>query len=441
MIEVFGKDGRAFRFQDGTPDDIIQSALDKHYGIEPSTENPELVALTLETIASTPLSAPIEPPSQEPIIPVAPQYVPQPNAQHHQPSSQQMLNNEPVLSQLPQDKAMQITMMVGAAAVGVLAVTAILWATGMIGKRPQTESASAVTATASSYQATPQPDMRAAQVATQIRKDSKSDSPVLKELAAGATVDVLGEQTIANVNWLRVRADQTTGAVGYVIASHLGAIGTAAPVVTLVPSTGSPTTPNGAAVGLAVPPAGRTPGVVAPAQSAAAMPSTTYYVVSRQLNVRVSASPDAARVGRLDFGTPLLADAQANYQGRVWLRVRANNGVSGWINSNLVSLTPANAPVDEVAYAAPPPGRYVAPAYNFSGYSRGDAVRVTAINANVRVEPSARGGTDTVIDVAPIGEAFNVERVYNANGKTWYRVTTSKGITGWISAETVRPAF
>jgi uncharacterized protein YgiM (DUF1202 family) len=181
-----------------------------------------------------------------------------------------------------------------------------------------------------------------------------------------------------------------------------------------------------------------------PAQNrGTAMPTTTYYVVSRQLNVRAAASPDAARTGRLNFGTPVRADAQSNYQGRIWLRVRANNGVSGWINSDLVALTPAGAPVDEVAYAAPPPGRYVAPGQNYTTqiskvYEQGDAVVVTALNANVRAEPSARGGTDTVIDVAPNGDAFNIERVARSGGKIWYRVTTGKGITGWISSDTVQ---
>jgi uncharacterized protein YgiM (DUF1202 family) len=433
MIEIFGKDGRAFRFQDGTSDNVIQATMDKHYqtlqeaavsvGGEASVPPPQLEAQTAPTpqISTAP-----------PIEQAAPQAAHQ-NAYYD--------DRTPA----PAENAMKFALMAGAVALGVLTVTGILWMTGMIGQRAAPATSGSTPASASAaFQATPQPDMRQAQVATQIRKDSKSGSEVLKELTAGATVDVLGEQTIAGTTWVRVRLDQTTSDVGFIIASHLGAMGSAAPAVSVVPGTAS-------ADGLAVPPPGRTQVdgsqttmAPLPAQNrGAAMPTTTYYVVSRQLNVRAAASPDAARTGRLNFGTPVLADAQSNYQGRIWLRVRANNGVTGWINSDLVALTPAGAPVDEVAYSPPPPGRYVAQGQNYPSqvsrvYAQGDAVVVTALNANVRAEPSARGGTDTVIDVAPIGDAFNIERIARSGGKIWYRVTTGKGITGWISSETVQ---
>jgi uncharacterized protein YgiM (DUF1202 family) len=436
MIEIFGKDGRAFRFQDGTSDDVIQATMDKHY----QTLQEAAVSVGGEASVPPPQLEAQAPPNPQisippPIEPVAPQAAYQ---------SAYYDDRTPA----PAENAMKFALMAGAVALGVLTVTGILWMTGMIGQRaaPPT-SGSTPTSASSAYQATPQPDMRQALVATQIRQDSKSNSNVLKELTAGATVDVLGEQTIAGTTWVRVRLDQTTSDVGYIIASHLGAMGTAAPAVSVVPTSAGGV---GSQV-LAVPPPGRTQVdgsqatmVPVPAQTrGAAMPTTTYYVVSRQLNVRATASPDAARTARLNFGTPVLADAQSNYQGRIWLRVRANNGVSGWINSDLVALTPASAPVDEVAYSPPPPGRYVAQGQNYPSqvsrvYVQGDAVVVTALNANVRAEPSARGGTDTVIDVAPNGDAFNIERIARSGGKIWYRITTGKGITGWISSDTVQ---
>lgn len=456
MIEVFGKDGRVFRFQIGTSDDVIKSTMDSYYLASQTAgdaQNPDAAQIpdapanvtTDTTVSQAPVNV------SQPIA--AAQVVP---SRHEQPF-ERPLQSTPQAAQestryedrnpAPAENAMKFALMAGAAALGVLVVFGALWLTGALGgKSSQTAQNTGQSSASSPYQATPQPDMRQALVTTQIRKEANSNGDVLKEMAAGATVDVLGEQTLAGVNWVRVRADQTTSNVGYVIGSHLAAMGTTAPSVAVVPGVvGTQSTS-----GLAVPPPGRA--VVAPTQmipssqaqnQSAQMPPTTYYVVSRQLNVRASASPEAARVGKLNFGTPLLADAQSNFQGRIWLRVRTNNGVSGWINSDLVALTPAGAPVDEVNYASPPPGRYVAAPQSYSNrvareYSQGDAVYVTALNANVRTEPSARGGNDTVIDVAPNGDSFTIERIARGSGKTWYRVTTGKGITGWISSDTVQ---
>lgn len=454
MIEVFGKDGRVFRFQIGTPDDVIKATIDSHYSaikIDGEVQSPNVgpVSSASANMASdAPLPQELMTASQP--IAAAQMQSPRQEQQFERPAQsapetvQQSVRYEGP-NPAPAENAMKFALMAGAAALGVLVVFGVLWLSGVLGgKSNPTQQTSAQASASSSYQATPQPDMRQALVTTQIRREANSNSSVLKELAAGATVDVLGEQTFAGVNWVRVRADQTTSDVGYVIGSHLAAMGTTAPSVAVLPGAGGTT---GASV-LAVPPIGRAVGVQgqiipSPQSQSAQMPTTTYYVVSRQLNVRASASPEAVRVGKLNFGTPLLADAQSNYQGRIWLRVRANNGVSGWINSDLVALTPAGAPVDEVSYAPPPQGRYVTPPQNYNGsvareYSKGDAVYVTALNANVRTEPSARGGNDTVIDVAPNGDGFNIERIARGGGKTWYRVTTGKGITGWISSDTVQ---
>jgi SH3-like domain-containing protein len=451
MIEVFGKDGRVFRFQDGTSDEVIKAALDKHYQVqEAATEPaatqaaplaPELpIAALAEAVAPPPL-----PPAQ-PSQPTPPQAQAAPQPTMPPPAYREPQFRYEDAAPPSQAKAMRVTLMVGACALGILAVTGILWATGMIGNKEPNGAVSASKATPASsdtpFTPTVQPDMRQAVVATQMRKEARSDSAVIKEMIAGATVDVLGEQTIAGTPWLRVRVDQVSSNVGYVLASHLGGMG---PALTVVP--GQPQ--NG---GLAVPPQGAIvtpqPAPAAPPAptAAAAMPVTTYYVASRQVNVRASASPEAGIVGRMNFSTPLIADAQANYQGRVWLRVRANNGVSGWVNSNLVSLTPASAPIDEPVYAAPPMGRVVgAPPRRqeqlYQEFSSGDDVRIIALNANIRAEPSVRGGNDTVIDVAPMDDILSVRATRVVNGKLWYQVRSSKGITGWISSETVASPF
>jgi uncharacterized protein YgiM (DUF1202 family) len=446
MIEVFGKDGKVFRFQDGTSDEVIQAALDNHYQAQtpeitsdPATRSPPGVnSPTREAIAPPNARAPVSP---------APIVAPPPYAPFQAASQDSYVRNYE--AERPENKAMKATMMAGAAALGVLAVVAVLWSTGMMGKQSEPANPAATQSASTRFQATPQPDMRQALVATQIRKESKSDSAVLREMVAGATFDVLGEQTMAGTQWARVRVDQTSGDIGYVPASHLGAIGSRAPGVDVVASTGTAT--NGAgAVTIATdsmvttpPPPGRIPNVVAPPRSSAAnMAATTYYVVSERLNLRASASPNAARVGQMTFGTRVVADAQSNFQGRIWLRVRAG-GVTGWVNSDLVSQSPAGAPIDAPQYAEPPPGRYVnsAPTEATPTYRDSDEIRVIAINANVRAEPSARSGVNTVVDVAPQGDILSVSRVVRRDGSTWYLVTTSKGIRGWISDDTVTPVY
>jgi hypothetical protein len=236
MIEVFGKDGRVFRFQNGTSQEFIKSAMDKHYGVEVTSP----VAPTPPPPVPQAVSPPPSPPPAAYVPPQAqaaqsrpPYYDTQPRFQDDRPE--------------PTNTAMQVTMLAGAAAVGILVVTSVLWATGMIGKKPEAApSAAAVPAPAvsSAFIPTPQPDMRQALVATQIRKEPATDATVLREMVAGATIDVLGEQTIGGIAWLRVRKDQTSTDMGYVIASHLGAIGSAAPPLVIVGATNTVQAPT-----------------------------------------------------------------------------------------------------------------------------------------------------------------------------------------------------
>lgn len=447
MIEVFGKDGKVFRFQDGTSEDVITAALTKHYAALEEALSTQL--LPADEVPPPPFDAPVAAVSAP--LPPAPISNPsQSNLSVEYNSARTQANqgrfSDEVTASSSDPKAMNFALTVGAAALGVLAVTAVLWSTGVIGKKAETTAASTSSSANTNFTPTPQPDMRQAVVATQIRKEAKSDGAVLREMIAGSTLDVLGEQTISGTNWVRVRVDQVTGDVGYVIASHLGSMAPALNVVAGGSGGSVPTLP------LTAPPQGAVVGnqpaiTTAPIETrGAAIAATTYFVVSRELNVRSGASPDTSRVGRVTFGTPLVATEQANFQGRVWLKVRSNNGVSGWVNSDLVSLTPAAAPIDQQVYAAPPPGRvvYSTPQPRermVQDYSNAQRIRVTALNANIRSEPSAQLGNDSVIDVAPLGDVLTVSAGRYVNGKLWYRVRSNKGITGWISASNVTPDY
>jgi hypothetical protein len=348
MIEVFGKDGKVFRFQNGTSEEVIQAALDKHYATLDGNEAkslPQPAATAPEPVATAPVAPP--PPISPPPTPA---YTPPP-VQAPQPAYGAPPPHHYEDDYRPrEDKAMKATMMAGAAALGILAVTGVLWATGMFGKKPA-QSPAAATTTApqdSAFAATPQPDMRQAQVATQIRKDAKSDGEVLKELVAGATVDVLGEQTIGGVSWLRVRLDQTTGSTGYVIASHLGAIGSAAPPLVVQGTTGVPAPING----VQPPLPGQVPVVPVPPPAAppreVTIPQSTVYVAANQLNIRSAPNPNSPIVDRLNFGDPMTAFASNGANGD-WTKVRTGSGRVGWAKTGLVSQNPAVAPLDPPA--------------------------------------------------------------------------------------------
>jgi uncharacterized protein YgiM (DUF1202 family) len=365
MIEVFGKDGKVFRFQNGTSEEVIQAALDKHYAAlegatpeppaAPPVPSPEPQAVAPAVAAPTPQPPPIAPPP-------APTYAPPP-IQAAQPAYQEPPPRYEDEYRPRENNALKFTMMAGAGALGILAVTGVLWATGMIGKKPEpTNSASASKAAVqeSAFVATPQPDMRAAQVATQIRKEPKSESEVLKELTQGATVDVLGELTQGGVGWLRVRADQT-GAIGYVIASHLGAFGSTPPPLE-VQSTNQVQAPtnqvqspvNGVQPPTVVP----VPNVPIPAPPPpreVSVPQSTVYVASNQVNIRSAPDKDSRVVDRLDFGAAMTAFATNGTNGD-WTKVRTSSGQVGWIKTSLVSQNPAVAPLD----TPPPPVRQAA---------------------------------------------------------------------------------
>jgi Bacterial SH3 domain/SPOR domain len=355
MIEVIGKDGRVFRFQDGTSEDVIQTALNNHYG--------EATGATSASIAPPPVATP--PPVQpQPTVP------PPPAASYGQaPSSQPIYEPppyypEPEAPPPPSNKAMQVTMMAGAAALGVLAVTGILWTTGMIGKKPAVTPP--VTQSVNTpFNPTTQPDLRQVQVATQIRKEPKSDGSVLKEMVAGATLDVLGEQTFSGVSWLKVRLDQTTGGEGFVIASHVGAIGSSPPplVVAGVGSAGTPVNGvqppiNGVNVGVPAP--APLPIPVPPPAAETAIPQSTVYAASEQLNVRSGPSPNSPIVERLDFGNAMTAFARGSGG---WLKVRTETGRVGWVKGSYVSSNPSVAPLTPL----PPPPRQQSTGSTFGG--------------------------------------------------------------------------
>lgn len=388
MIEVKGPDGKIFKFPMGTPQDIISATLAANYG---------------ETNANTQASDPTIGSQKAEPKPVGQNY-----------NSDNEYNNYP-----PSNSLMKTSSIAAIAALAALALFIGLWAGGFF-KRDQAPSTQIAN---SAYQNLGVSEQRQATVATQIRSEPKSDGAILKELASGAVVEVIGEQAQNGANWAKVRMDNSSSATGWVNASHFAPLGIGAGAVNVVGGT----LPNTNVVGAAPVGVVQSP----PVQ----IPPTNYYVASKEINVRNSANPNAAIIAKLALNTPLVATQTQNYNGRDWIFVRTNSGISGWVNSNIVSQTPVvqqtivnTAPI----VAAVPQGRFSA------DNSNGQFI-VTAINANVRSSPTAKGGPDGVIDVMSNGDVFVPLDTRISEGYPWYLVVTDKGIRGWVSSKTVAP--
>jgi hypothetical protein len=294
MIEVIGKDGRVFRFQNGTTEDVIKAALDQHYG-QASSANTTQTNQGPAPAAYAPASAPY---GEEEDVP-------------------------------PSNKAMRFTMMAGAGALGILVVLGGLWATGMIGRTKTAPTATTgpvadAQAVNIAFAPTPQPDARPVQVATQIRSDPRSDAPVLKEMVAGTTIDVLGEQTVAGTVWLRVKLDPVRGGEGYVIASHAGAFGSG---VAATNGVGLPTNSVEGGVGAEI-----------------KMVETTFYATIEQLAVQTGPNLNLPLVERLALGAPVTALAYNGAGVNTWYKVRTASGQTGWLQANLVTKDGAGLP-------------------------------------------------------------------------------------------------
>lgn len=87
------------------------------------------------------------------------------------------------------------------------------------------------------------------------------------------------------------------------------------------------------------------------ATGGAPMAATTYYVASRQVNLRAAASPNSQIIARLPFRTGMVATKQQTFIdpstsiARVWVYVTVGTQ-SGWVNSTLISQTPFANPID-----------------------------------------------------------------------------------------------
>jgi uncharacterized protein YraI len=137
----------------------------------------------------------------------------------------------------------------------------------------------------------------------------------------------------------------------------------------VIPTEAAPLSPTNQ-IGLSAPPTGAVSAdvgaanqVVNPSAAIAAggvpMAATTYYVASRQVNLRAGPGPNTQIIARLPFRTGMVATKQQTFidpatsVARVWVYVTVGTQ-SGWVNSTLISQTPFNAPIDGQAATTSP---------------------------------------------------------------------------------------
>lgn len=311
MIEVKGPDGRIFKFPVGTPASVITETMNANYGDAYGAVG-----------ASAPVQAPVHAPPPPPYVPPY-----QPPVEDDGPA---------------ENKAMKLSLIVGGVAVVALLAAGAFW---MGGRGGESAGAPAVPATeeaaSTDFSAFAQTEVRQALVATQVRQAARADSPIIRELVAGAVVDALGEQSVGGVNWIKVQIDNNSSQTGWVVGDHLSSLGGQITAEGITPQEVAP----GA---LTVPPEGATPPAASP------IPQTSYYIASREANVRTGAGTDNPVAVTLRFGAVVVADQQVDVEGRPWIRVRTDDGTIGWISTRLTSLTKPDAPIDARPPAPPP---------------------------------------------------------------------------------------
>ncbi|KAF0117389.1 MAG: hypothetical protein FD163_1427 [Hyphomonadaceae bacterium] len=168
------------------------------------------------------------------------------------------------------------------------------------------------------------------------------------------------------------------------------------------------------------------------AATGAPMAATTYYVASRQVNLRAAPNPNAQIIARLPFRTGMVATKQQTFIdpstsiARVWVFVTVGTQ-SGWVNSTLISQTPFNNPIDGQASASPQNTRAVWDA---------NCVWVSTNKLNIR--SSANPNSSVVIRV-PYGTSLDCSGNLNAyvypntGERTEWMHVRYNGHVGWAN--------
>lgn len=346
------------------------------------------------------------------------------------------------------DSAMKLTQMViVGAAIALLGFFA--WRMFL---QPRPVSAPELAATASvtgvaDQQVTPisPAQLRRVSIATQAYGVPDAAGAIIAQLPAGSVLDVSGQIQVSGVNWLRVSLPNDSSKSGFVREDQLVNLGDGSLAVTPVDQL-----PGGVPQGAIPPTAPAVLEVIGPIQ---ALAPATFYVASRQANIRQEANATSTKVGAFEFTDPITVVGQRTVGARVWYQVQLPSGGTGWINGRLVSTNPRDIPLDNataqgVDKGLKPQSKSVTntdatgddpsaidskPVLKAVG--PGTTMRVDSTVANLRKEPGATG--NSVVEVLQRDTLMSVEDVRIVNGVPWYRVTSPGGAQGWVSGRTV----
>jgi uncharacterized protein YgiM (DUF1202 family) len=346
----------------------------------------------------------------------------------------------------PKDNVMRLTQF----AIAGAAVALLGFAAWYIFGKPQPDAAPDLAATASVVGVAGQQvtqispaQLRRVLVATQAFGVPDPTGPVIAQLPMGSTLDVSGQIVVNGVNWLRVALPNDSSKSVFVREDQMGVVGDGAlAIAPMDPLAGMPLPPGGA-----IAPAVGAPEIIGPVQARA---PSTFYIASRQANIRQEANVVSAKVGTFEFTDPVTIIGQRMVGARTWYQVQLPGGGAGWINGRLISATPRAAPIDAVpsvpGTVAPkvppkPPGGELSETGKddnqaaLTAFGPGAKMRVDATTANLRKEPGATG--NSVVEAVPRDTVLAVEDVRIVNGVPWYQVTSPNGAQGWISGRTV----
>ncbi len=289
--------------------------------------------------------------------------------------------------------------------------------------------------------------LRRVNVATEARGVPDAAGPIIAQLQVGAVLDVTGQITVNNVSWLRISMPNDSSKSGFVREDQMANLGDSALSVTPLDQVPGAVVPGALVPGAAVPSA-TAPEVIGPVQ---AREPATFYIASRQANIRQGANVTSVKVGTFEFSDPITVTGQRMVGARVWYQVQLPGGGTGWINGRLVSSAPREVPIDAAPSSdgtsvtklppKPPSGADLSDTGKadnqaaLSALGPGATMRVDSSVANLRKEPGATG--NSVVEVLARDTLMSVEDVRILNGVPWYRVTSPNGAQGWISGRTV----
>jgi uncharacterized protein YgiM (DUF1202 family) len=277
-------------------------------------------------------------------------------------------------------------------------------------------------------------------VVTQAHGTPDAAGPIVAQLPVGSTLDVTGQIQVNGVNWLRVSLPNDSSKSGFVREDQMGTVGDG--TLSVTPLDQLP----GAMPPTAVVPGSAATETIGPVQARA---PSTFYIASRQANIRQEANVTSGKVGTFEFSDPITVIGERTVGGRTWYQVQLPSGGSGWINGRLVSAQPRAQAIDAVVPPATKPKVVTKPTSDgeisdvgkadnqaaLMAMGPGATMRVDATIANLRKEPGATG--NSVVETLPRDTLMSVEDIRILDGVPWYRVTSPQGAQGWISGRTV----